>query len=125
MNFLSGGLSRRGAYVNQLDISFEEFAEFFLEECAREGDKNTLGMHEENLKRIKLFLKGRKLRSIRSVDIGAFLSYLEDEGVPSIVISRHLRTLRVVLESAVEHGYLKKSPVEFKLHVTGLKFSQI
>lgn len=124
VEFVSEKLSDR-AYVNQPDISFEEFADFFLEKCAQRKDKSTLRMHEENLRRIKLFFKGRRLKSIRSVDIGAFLSYLEDEGAPSIIVSRHLRTLRVVLESAVQHGYLKKSPVEFKPQTAGLKFSRI
>lgn len=99
------------------EITFEEFSHFFLKIYGGKMSRSLKEMHKENLRRANIFFKNRSLKSIRSVDINDFISYLEDES-SSVVVSSHLRTIRAVLEVAVEHGYLKKNPADFIFEVS-------
>jgi len=46
------------------------------------------------------------------MDIEAFLSRLNEDGMSLATQHKHLRTLKILLKKAVEWGYLAKGPAE-------------
>lgn len=102
-----------GEYQEIPDISFKDFSAKFIEAHASRVREQTLAMYEGHLRRTAIpFFDKRRLKSIRAVDIEAYLSYLKKLGTSPATSAKQLRTLKMLLKKAVQWGYLTKSPAE-------------
>lgn len=72
---------------------------------------NTLRQAVSDLKRIRAAFGHRQLRSIKPVEVKAWVATMQDEGLaPSTVYARH-RRLKQLIDDAVNDGVLPKSPL--------------
>ncbi|GFP31089.1 MAG: putative defective protein IntQ [Actinobacteria bacterium] len=103
----------RGEYQELPDISFEELAAKFLEsQRARVREKTYLGYRGHLEGRLIGYFKGRKVKTIRPVDVESFLASMAQEGVSAATTAKHLGTLKMLLKRATQWGYLTRSPAE-------------
>jgi integrase len=104
----------QGTYQEIPDITFEAFARKFLQAHAVRVREKTLATYSSHLEtRIIPYFAGRKLKSIRAIDIESFLAHLKNQGVTPATSAKYLRTLKLVLKRACQWKFLVENPAEY------------
>ena len=94
----------------QADISFEKFADEFLELYSKQN-KRSWTRDETSLKSLKAFFKGRELQDIGAEDIEGYRAKRKAE-VSEPTINRELACLKTLFNKAIEWGKLDINPAQ-------------
>jgi len=97
-----------GEYEPQLNVSFDEWADRWLESLERKA--TTVRSYRPTMTYAKVVFAHKAVRRLRADDIAAFNRMLRERGISASTRAKHLRVLGACLQSAVRHGYAGRNP---------------
>jgi integrase len=97
-----------GEYEPQLNVSFDEWADRWLESLERKA--TTVRSYTPTMTYAKAVFAHKAVRRLRADDVAAFNRMLRERGISASTRAKHLRVLGACLQSAVRHGYAGRNP---------------